>query len=125
MSILSEFKAFALRGNAIDLAIAVVIGAAFNKIVSALVEGIIMPFLGIILGGIDLSPKTLTIHNAVFKWGLLLQSIIDFTIMAFVIFAMVKALNTVFQQAEKKETISPEVEVLREIRDELQKKQSG
>lgn len=121
MSFMSEFKAFALRGNAIDLAVAVVIGAAFNKVVSSLVDGLIMPFLGLILGGVDLSERTFTIHKVVFKWGMFLQSLIDFTLMALVIFVVVKMINSLSKQVAKID-VSPEVKILREIRDQLQNK---
>lgn len=125
MSFLSEFKAFAMRGNVVDLAVAVVIGAAFGKIVSSLVDGIIMPLIGLILGGVDISGKTFTLGHAVVKWGLFLQSIIDFTLIAFAIFVVIKFLNTL--QAKKEESKpaeqSDEVKLLTEIRDVL--KQTG
>ncbi|HEX2548231.1 MAG TPA: large conductance mechanosensitive channel protein MscL, partial [Gammaproteobacteria bacterium] len=69
MSFWNEFKTFAMRGNVIDLAVAVVIGTAFGKIVTALVDGIIMPCIGVLVGGVNIADKTLTIHNAVIKWG--------------------------------------------------------
>ncbi len=120
MSLLSEFKAFALRGNVVDLAVAVVIGAAFGKIVSSLVDGIIMPLLGILLGGIDISGKTVVIGAATVKWGAFLQTIIDFTLIAAAIFLVVKLLSSL---QKKQEAVapepSPEVKLLAEIRDEL------
>ncbi len=120
MNILSEFKAFAMRGNVVDLAVAVVIGAAFGKIITSMVDGIIMPLIGMLLGGIDVSGKTMTVGHAVVKWGLFLQTIIDFTIIAFAIFLVVKLMMS-FQ---KKEAASPppptpEVVLLTEIRDLL------
>lgn len=122
MSLISEFKAFALRGNVVDLAVAVVIGAAFGKIVSSLVDGIIMPLLGIILGGIDISGKTFVLGQATLKWGAFLQTIIDFTLIAAAIFLVVKLLMS-FQK--KQEAVapepSPEVKLLIEIRDELKR----
>lgn len=122
MSLISEFKAFALRGNVVDLAVAVVIGAAFGKIVSSLVDGIIMPLLGIILGGIDISGKTFVLGQATLKWGAFLQTIIDFTLIAAAIFLVVKLLMS-FQK--KQEAVapepSPEVKLLTEIRDELKR----
>lgn len=124
MSFLSEFKAFAMRGNVVDLAVAVIIGAAFGKIVSSLVEGIIMPLIGLILGGVNISGETITVNQAVVKWGAFLQTIIDFTIIAFVIFVMIKLINTL--QQKEKETPPPpseEIQLLTEIRD-LLKKQS-
>ncbi len=83
MSFFTEFKQFAMRGNVMDLAVAVVIGAAFGKIVSSLVDGIIMPVIGLLLGGINIADKTFQLGNAVVKWGVFLQTIIDFTIIAF------------------------------------------
>lgn len=125
MSILSEFKAFAMRGNVVDLAVAVVIGAAFGKIIASLVDGIIMPLIGLLLGGIDISGKTFTLGHAVVKWGLFLQSVIDFTLIAFAIFVMVKFLNTLQKkQKEEKPLPSEEVLLLTEIRDLLKDKQS-
>ena len=123
-SFLSEFKAFAMRGNVVDLAVAVIIGAAFGKIVSSMVDGIIMPLIGLILGGINISGETITVNQAVVKWGAFLQTIIDFTIIAFAIFIMVKIINTL-QKKEEAVTPppSPEVQLLTEIRD-LLKKQS-
>lgn len=124
MSFLSEFKAFAMKGNVVDLAVAVIIGAAFGKIISALVDGIIMPLIGVLLGGIDVSSKTFILGQAVVKWGVFLQSIIDFTIIAFAIFLAVKLIMSL--QAKKEEMPpepSPEVKLLTEIRD-LLKKQS-
>ena len=82
MSLLQEFKTFAMRGNVIDLAVAVVMGTAFGKIISALVDGIIMPLISLLLGVIDVTEKTVTIHHAVIKWGLFLQAILDFSIIA-------------------------------------------
>lgn len=126
MSFLTEFKAFAMRGNVIDLAVAVVIGAAFGKIVSSLVDGIIMPLIGLILGGIDISGKTFQVGHAVVKWGAFLQTIIDFTLIAFSIFIVIKLLNTL-QKQEAKETKeappSPEIQLLTDIRDLLKNKE--
>lgn len=123
MSFLSEFKAFAMRGNVMDLAVAVVIGGAFGKIVAALVDGIIMPVLGLLMGGINISDKTFVIGQAVIKWGLFLQAVIDFTIISFAIFCAIKALNAL----QKKQDISvfnkpEEVRILAEIRDILKSK---
>ncbi len=120
MQFLREFKAFAMRGNVVDLAVAVVIGGAFGKIVSSLVDGIIMPLIGLILGGIDVSSKTITLGHAVVKWGLFLQSIIDFTLIAFAIFVVIKFLNSLQAKKEEEPVKKPEeVELLGEIRDIL------
>lgn len=121
MSFLSEFKAFAMRGNVIDLAVAVVMGAAFGKIVSSLVDGIVMPLIGLLLGGINIADKTFTIGQASIKWGLFLQNILDFTIIAFAIFLAVKTLNTLQKKTEEKPKLSDEILLLTEIRDLLKK----
>ena len=99
MNFLSEFKAFAMCGNVVDLAVGVIIGGAFGKIVSSLVDGIIMPVLGLILGGIDIAAKSFTVGHAVIKWGAFLQTVIDFTIIAFSIFIFIKLIN--FLQKEE------------------------
>ncbi len=119
MGILSEFKAFAMKGNVVDLAVAVVIGAAFGKIISSLVEGIIMPLIGVLLGGVDVSGKTFTLGHAVVKWGAFLQSIIDFTIIAFAIFLAVKLIMYLQAKKEEKAPETAEVKLLTEIRDLL------
>jgi large conductance mechanosensitive channel len=122
MSFLSEFKAFAMRGNVVDLAVAVIIGAAFGKIISSLVDGIIMPLIGLILGGIDISGKTFTVGHAVVKWGLFLQSVIDFTIIGFCIFVVIKLISTLHKKEEQAPPPpSEEVQLLTEIRDLLKK----
>jgi len=122
MKFIDEFKAFAMRGNVIDLAVAVVIGAAFSKIVSSMVDGIIMPLIGILLGGINISNKTFTLGHAVIKWGLFLQSIVDFTIIAFSIFLAIKLLYSLkIKEAEKKPVLTEQEKLLIEIRDILKK----
>lgn len=123
MSFLSEFKAFAMRGNVIDLAVAVVIGAAFGKIVSSLVDGIIMPVIGLILGGIDISGKSFSVGHAVIKWGTFLQSIIDFTLIAFSIFIVIKILASMKRpETPQAEAEKEEIAILKEIRDLLRNK---
>ncbi len=94
-----EFKEYIQRGNVIDLAVAVIIGGAFGKIVTALVNDIIMPVIGLFLGGLNLSGLAFQVGNAVIKWGDFLQAVIDFIIIAFVIFLMVRGMN----RLEKKE----------------------
>ena len=126
MSFLKEFKQFALRGNVFDLAVAVVIGAAFGKIVSSLVDGIIMPLIGLLLGGINIADKSFTINQAVVKWGLFLQTIIDFTIVAFSIFVAIKAINFLKEKKEAEQRVPTHEEVLlTEIRDLLKNKTTG
>ena len=122
---IEEFKAFAMKGNVIDLAVAVVIGAAFGKIVASLVENIIMPAIGILLGGVDFTDWSLKVGDAVITYGVFIQSIFDFTIIAFVIFMVVRALA----KMQKKEEAAPaapaepsaEVKLLMEIRDSLRR----
>ena len=86
---LKEFREFAMRGNVIDLAVGVIIGGAFGKIITSLVDDILMPVIGLFTGGVDLSERTI----GVVKWGAFLQNIIDFLIIAFVIFLIVRAMN--------------------------------
>jgi large conductance mechanosensitive channel len=90
---LKEFKEFAVRGNVMDLAIAVIIGGAFGKIITSLVDDVLMPLIGLVLGGIDFSEQAFAVGNAVVMWGAFVQSIIDFIIIAFVIFLLVRAIN--------------------------------
>jgi large conductance mechanosensitive channel len=90
---LNEFKAFAMRGNVLDLAVGVIIGGAFGKIVSSLVGDIIMPIVGLFLGGINFADLSFTVGSAVIKWGTFVQNIIDFIIIAFVIFMIVRGAN--------------------------------
>ncbi len=123
MQILKEFKEFAMRGNVVDLAVAVVIGAAFGKIIASLVDGIIMPVIGLILGGVNISDKVFTFGQANIKWGLFLQTVIDFTIIAFAIFIALKIINTLQKkQEEAPRPPSAEVILLTEIRDLLKSK---
>ena len=123
----AEFKAFAMKGNVIDLAVAVVIGAAFGKIVSSLVANIITPFIGVIMGGINFSELAYTVGDAQITYGVFIQSIIDFVIVALVIFLVVKGINSMKKkeaaQPEAEKVVEPaeEVKLLREIRDSLQK----
>jgi len=90
---LKEFKEFAIRGNVIDLAVAVIIGGAFGKIISSLVDDIIMPLIGLLIGGIDFSTLAIKVGGAQVKYGVFIQNIVDFLIIAFVIFLMVRAMN--------------------------------
>lgn len=128
-NIINEFKAFALKGNVMDLAVAVVIGAAFNKIVSSLVDNIITPVVGIIMGGLDFSDLAITFGDAAVTYGAFIQSIIDFLIVALVLFFVIKTINrakgltTEEEVNEKAEEPTPpsEAELLTEIRDLLKK----
>jgi len=90
---LKEFKDFVMRGNVLDLAVAVIIGGAFGKIVSSLVNDIIMPLVGIVMGGVSFTDLQVTVGTAIIKYGSFIQTIVDFLVIAFVIFLIVKAAN--------------------------------
>lgn len=90
---LKEFREFALRGNVMDLAIAVIIGGAFGKIITSLVSDVLMPLIGLAFGGINFSDLAITVGDAVVKWGAFVQSVIDFLIVAFVIFMLIRTMN--------------------------------
>ena len=94
MGYLKEFKEFAMRGNVVDLAVAVIIGGAFGKIIASLVNDIIMPLIGLILGGIDFSALAITVGSAKVTYGNFINNVIDFLIIALVIFLMIKAINS-------------------------------
>jgi large conductance mechanosensitive channel len=130
---LKEFKDFAVRGNVVDMAVGIVIGAAFGKIVSALVAGVLMPPIGVLLGGVDFSDLVLVVKEAVgetpavvISYGAFIQTVIDFTIIAFAIFMVVKGINTLKkkEEAAPKEAPKPSAEeaLLTEIRDLLKTK---
>lgn len=120
---IQEFKAFAVKGNVVDLAVAVIIGAAFGKIVTSMVDDIVMPLIGIILGGVDFSALSIEVGNATVMYGNFIQVTVNFIIIAFVIFMAVKAINTLQKKEEgkKEEKPSKEVQLLEEIRDALKK----
>lgn len=126
---LKEFKDFISKGNVLDLAVAVVIGGAFNAIVTSLVNDVIMPLVGIIIGGIDFSGIKITLGNANIMVGNFIQNIVNFLIVAFTIFVVVKAFNKIQEKAKKKEEKkeaeapkkSDEVLLLEQIRDLLKK----
>jgi len=126
MGILKEFKEFAMRGNVMDMAVGVIIGGAFGKIVSSLVDDVIMPVIGVLTGGVDFSKLSLMVGDAEVKYGMFIQNIIDFLIIAICIFSMIKVMNSI--SAKKKEEPAPEApagptqeELLTEIRDLLKK----
>jgi large conductance mechanosensitive channel len=126
---LKEFQNFISRGNVIDLAIAVIIGAAFTAIVTSLVNDIIMPIIGVILGGIDFKGLTVTIGQAAIAYGNFIQAIVNFLIIAFVVFLIVRSINRMQERLKKEEAPaesappepSAEVKLLTEIRDLLRK----
>lgn len=134
MKWVSEFKQFAMRGNVVDMAVGIIIGAAFGKIVSSLVGDVIMPPLGVLLGGVDFSNLAVTIKAAagdvpavVIGYGKFIQTIIDFIIVAFAIFALVKVMNSIKAKADHAEAAKPaepskEEVLLTEIRDLLKDK---
>lgn len=135
MSLLKEFKAFASRGNVIDMAVGIIIGAAFGKIVSSFVADIIMPPIGIILGGVNFSDLSLVLLAAqgdnpavVIAYGKFIQTVVDFTIIAFAIFMGLKAINTLKRKEEeapkaKDPAPTKDQELLSEIRDLLKAQQ--
>lgn len=96
---LKEFRDFAMRGNVMDLAIAVIIGGAFGKIIASLVNDVLMPLIGLLLGGINFSELTFTVKDAVVNYGAFIQSIVDFVVVAFVIFLLVRAMNNMKKPA--------------------------
>ena len=129
-NLLAEFRAFAMKGNVVDLAVGIIIGVAFGKIVSSVVNDIIMPPIGLLIGGVNFSDLKIILKDAIgdnpavsINYGLFIQSVIDFVIIAFAIFIIVKAMNA----TKKKEVPSPappsnEEIVLKEIRDILKSK---
>lgn len=135
MSLIKEFKAFAVKGNVVDLAVGIIIGAAFGKIVSSFVGDIIMPPLGLLIGGINFTDLAITLRPAegaspavVLAYGKFIQTIVDFVIVAFAIFIGVKAINRLKREEAKAPTLPPapskEELLLGEIRDIL-KAQNG
>jgi large conductance mechanosensitive channel len=135
MKIVDEFKQFAVKGNVVDMAVGVIIGAAFGKIVSSLVADVVMPPLGVLIGGIDFSHFQLVLREAVapdqpavtLKYGVFLQAIFDFTIVAIAVFALIKLINTLRRKEEAKPAAPPEPPkqelLLTEIRDLLKQQQ--
>lgn len=124
-----EFKTFIQRGNVIDLAVGVVIGGAFGKIVTSLVNDILMPIIGLLIGGQDFKGLSIKIKDTTIAYGSFIQNVVDFLIVAFFIFVFVKIINNLFKKEEsKKEEVKPtksdEVLLLEEIRDLLKKKKN-
>ena len=124
MSLAQEFRDFAMKGNVMDLAVGVIIGGAFGKIVSSLVDNVLMPFIGLFMGGVDFSKLAVKLGTAELKYGAFIQSVIDFTIIAFCIFMMIKALNKLKKPAPAAAPPPPPASevYLKEIRDALVKK---
>ncbi|HHL33321.1 MAG TPA: large-conductance mechanosensitive channel protein MscL [Desulfobulbaceae bacterium] len=130
MGMLKEFKEFAVKGNVVDMAVGIIIGAAFGKIVSSFVADVIMPPIGLLLGGVDFTNLAITLKAAagdapavVLGYGKFVQSVVDFTIVAFAIFLVVKAMNSMKKKEEETPAEPPKQEVLlTEIRDILKQK---
>lgn len=138
-SFLSDFKAFALKGNVVDMAVGVVIGGAFGKIVSSLVSDVIMPPIGVLIGGVDFSDLSITLKGATeeaaavtLNYGAFLQTVIDFLIIAFSIFVIIRVMTNLMKKRQAEEPAeapavpeppapSEEVKLLSEIRDLLEK----
>lgn len=126
---LKEFKAFAMRGNVVDLAVGIIIGAAFGKIVTSLVNDVIMPPIGLAVGGVDFTELAVTLKEAVgdtpavtINYGNFVQTIVDFVIVAFAIFLLVKGMNSLKKKEEAKPAAPPaDIVLLTEIRDLLKK----
>jgi len=136
---LSEFKKFAMRGNVVDMAVGIIIGAAFGKIVSSLVNDVIMPPIGLLMGGVDFSNLFVDLSGAAYaslaaaeeagapivKYGVFINTVLDFLIVAFAIFMVIKAMNTLKKKEEEKPAEPPkpseEVMLLTEIRDSLRR----
>ena len=132
MSMMSEFKSFAMRGNVIDMAVGIVIGGAFGKIVSSFVNDVLMPPIGMMMGGVDFSDLAVVLKEAsgdvvavTLNYGSFIQTVVDFLIIAFAIFMVVKAMNNMKKKEEEAPAAPPkpsaEVELLTEIRDSLKK----
>ncbi len=135
MKILTEFKAFAMRGNVVDMAIGIILGAAFGKIVSSLVNDIIMPPIGLLIGGVDFTDLSIILKQAAgetpavsINYGVFIQMVIDFVIVAFAIFMAVKAMNSMKKKQEAAPAAPPvpskEELLLTEIRDLLKNRNS-
>ena len=123
MSVTREFKEFAVKGNVVDLAVGVIIGGAFGKIVSSLVEDIVMPLVGTLLGGLNFAALTIRIGEATLKYGKFVQTCVDFLIIAWAIFMAVKIINRLKRTEPAAPPPAPRQEVLlEEIRDLLKSK---
>lgn len=133
MGMVKEFKEFAVKGNVVDMAVGIIIGAAFGKIVSSLVGDVIMPPIGVLLGGVDFANLVFTVKEAVgdapavvISYGKFIQTLIDFLIIAFVIFILIKAINTLKRKEEKAPKAPPQPPaqevLLAEIRDLLKQR---
>ncbi len=128
-SFVKEFKEFAMKGNVMDMAVGVIIGGAFGKIVSSLVDNILMPIIGVLTGGMDFSALSIMVGDAKVNYGMFIQNVIDFLIIAFCIFLMIKGMNKLTKKKEAEPEApapapepSAEEKLLSEIRDLLKNK---
>ena len=137
MAIIQEFREFAVKGNMVDLAVAVIIGGAFGKIVDSLVKDVVMPVIGLFLGGVDFRNLFITLGRgsyatlaeaekagaAVLKYGVFLQTLVDFLIIAWIVFIAIKAINRLKRQEPPPAPVAPpeEIVLLREIRDAVKR----
>jgi large conductance mechanosensitive channel len=132
MGMMQEFKDFAVKGNVVDMAVGVIIGAAFGKIVSSLVTDVVMPPIGVLIGGVDFSKLAFTLQEAtasapavVISYGRFIQTVVDFTIVAAVIFMVIKGINSMKKKASEASSTTPapstQEVLLTEIRDLLKK----
>jgi large conductance mechanosensitive channel len=133
MSMIKEFKEFAMKGNVVDMAVGIIIGGAFGKIISSFVNDVLMPPIGLLLGGVDFSKLALTIkpgaegvEPVLLKYGVFINTTIDFLIIAFAIFMVIKALNSMKKKQVEAPSVPPptpaDILLLTEIRDLLKKK---
>jgi len=132
MGMMKEFKEFAVKGNMIDMAVGIVIGGAFGKIIASLVTDVIMPPIGLLLGGVDFSNLSIVLKEATeaaeavtLNYGVFISTLVDFTIIAFAIFMVIKAINSAKKKEEEKPVEPPkpseEIMLLKDIRDSLKK----
>lgn len=129
-NLIEEFKDFAMRGNVIDMAVGVIIGGAFGKIVTSLVDDVLIPLIGVVTGGIDFTNLSINVGDAQLKYGMFLQNTINFIIVAFCIFLMIKGMNRLAKQKADEKKAEPstppapsaEEKLLTEIRDLLKEK---
>jgi large conductance mechanosensitive channel len=132
MGMIKEFKEFAVKGNMIDMAVGIVIGSAFGKIIASLVTDVIMPPIGLLLGGVDFSNLSIVLKEATeateavtLNYGVFINTVVDFTIIVFAIFVVIKAINSAKKKEEEKSVEPPkpseEVMLLKDIRDALKK----
>jgi large conductance mechanosensitive channel len=119
MSVIKEFRAFAMRGNVIGLAVGVIIGGAFGAIVNSLVADILMPLIGVVSGGVDFSGLSIKVNEATIAYGKFIQSIITFLIVALALFFIFKFINSIKDGGVVEEPATPEEKLLTEIRDLL------